>query len=254
MADLRCAVIDDEPPARRRLRDLLARETGVAVVAEAGNGTDAVRMIDATSPDVVFLDVQMPGGDGFEVLAALRTPPPAVVFVTAFDAYALRAFEVHALDYLLKPFDRDRFQAALARARKQVQHHPAGDDPRLLALLQEMAGRDHRLRRVAVRTRGHIKVVSLEEVECIEASGNYLRLHVSGGHYLLRETISGLESRLDPGQFVRIHRSMIVNVTRIRDLAPTSHGDCRVTMLSGREVPLSRSYRTQLKERLGPDL
>jgi two-component system, LytTR family, response regulator len=254
VADLRCAVIDDEPPARRRIRDLLARESGVSVVAEAGNGTEAVRVIDATKPDLVFLDVQMPGGDGFEVLGALESPPPAVIFVTAFDAYALRAFEVHALDYLLKPFDRDRFQAALVRARKQVQQHPSGDDPRMLALLQELAGRDNRLRRVAVRTRGHIKVVSLDDVECIEASGNYLRLHVTGGHYLLRETISGFEARLDPEQFVRIHRSMIVNVARIRDLAPTSHGDCRVTLTSGREVPLSRSYRCQLKERLGPDL
>lgn len=253
MADLRCLVVDDEPPARRRVRELLARSSGATCVGEARSGDEAVRLITELRPDVVFLDVQMPERDGFEVLAALETPPPAVVFVTAFDAYALRAFEVHALDYLLKPFDRERFDAALERARAVVQRHPAADDPRLLALIDDLTARDNRLTRVAVRHAGRIRLVPLDQVEWIEASGNYLRLHVDGGQFLVRETMQRFLERLDPCRFARIHRSVIVNVDRIRELVPLSHGDCTVVLDSGRRVTLSRTYREQLKARLGPE-
>ncbi len=253
MRELRCVIVDDEPPARRRLRDLLAREDDLQLVGEAGNGPDAVTLINAERPDLVFLDVQMPGADGFEVLASLDTPPGAVIFVTAFDAYALRAFEVHALDYLLKPFDRERFGTALERVRQMLARPATTDDPRLVALLQELATRDSHLRRVAVRTAGRIRLVQLDDVECVEAAGNYLRLHVAGGHHLIRETITSFEERLDPERFTRIHRSMIVNVDRIRELVPTPHGDCTVTLASGRRIVASRTYRSRLRGRLGPD-
>ncbi len=253
MPELRTVIVDDEPPARKRIRDLVARQPDVTVVGEASSGDEAVRKLEELAPDLVFLDVQMPERDGFAVLAALDTPPAAVIFVTAYDEYALRAFEVHALDYLLKPFDRDRFVAALDRARAAVRRHPAADDPRLLALLADLTARDNRLTRVAVKHRGRIRLVPLEEVEWIEASGNYLRLHVPGGQYLVRETMQRFAERLDPCRFARIHRSAIVNIERVRELTPLSHGDCSVLLASGREVTLSRTYREQLKARLGPE-
>jgi two-component system LytT family response regulator len=253
MAELRCVVVDDEPPARKRVRELLAAARDVTVVGEARTGTEAVQVISDLQPDVVFLDVQMPELDGFGVLAALETPPPAVVFVTAYDAYALKAFEVHALDYLLKPFDRERFTAALDRARATVSRHPAADDPRLLALLGELTARDHRLTRIAVKTGGRIRLVPVHEIEWIEASGNYLRLHVAGAWYLVRETMQAMEGKLDPALFARIHRSTIVNIEQIAELAPSSHGDCSVTLRSGARVTLSRTYREPLRARLGPE-
>jgi two-component system LytT family response regulator len=253
MAELRCVVVDDEPPARRRVRELLDQTPDALVVGEARSGREAVKIIEELQPDVVFLDVQMPELDGFGVLAALETPPPAVVFVTAYDAYALKAFEVHALDYLLKPFDRERFGAAIDRARITVSRHPSADDPRLLALLNELSARDNRLTRIAVKSAGRIRLVPVTEIEWIEASGNYLRLHLPGGHHLIRETMQGMEGRLDPSQFMRIHRSTIVNIDRIVELAPSSHGDCTVKLHSGARVTLSRTYREPLKARLGPE-
>lgn len=253
MAELRCVVVDDEPPARKRVRELVAAAPDAVVVGEARDGPEAVRMLEELRPDVVFLDVQMPELDGFGVLAALRTPPPAVVFVTAYDAYALRAFEVHALDYLLKPFDRERFTDALERARTTVARHPGADDPRLLDLLTALGARDERLTRIAVKSGGRIRLIPVAEIEWIEASGNYLRLHVAGGRHLVRETMQAMEEHLDPVQFARIHRSTIVNIDQIVELTPSSHGDCSVRLRSGARVTLSRTYRERLKARLGPE-
>ncbi|MEO5799359.1 MAG: LytTR family DNA-binding domain-containing protein [Gemmatimonadales bacterium] len=253
MAELRTLIVDDEPHARARIRELLEREHDVAIVGEAGDGDDAVRQITEHAPDVVFLDVQMPERDGFAVLAALEVPPPVVVFTTAYDDYALRAFEVHALDYLLKPFDRERFAECVERARQVVARLGGAVDHRLSALIEELRTGSRYLTRIAVRSGGKIRIVVAADVDCVEASGNYVRLHSKGSSHLLRETMARVETQLDPAQFARIHRSAIVNLDRIAELEPDLHGDYTVRLHDGRKLPLSRSYRDRLKGRLGPE-
>jgi two-component system LytT family response regulator len=250
---IRALIVDDEPPGRARLRDLLAAEADVEVVGECADGTEAVTAVRDLRPDLLFLDVQMPGLDGFGVLEALgRECPPAVIFVTAHDRYALRAFDVHALDYLLKPFDRQRFQKALGRARTQLAGAggPAARE-RLLALLEEVRPAPKPLERLALKTAGRITFLKADEIDWIEAAGNYVRLHAGGEAHLLRETMSRLEGRLDAARFVRIHRSTIVQLDRIRELQPWFHGDYRVRLRDGTELTLSRGYRPKLQELLG---
>jgi two-component system LytT family response regulator len=253
-------VIDDEPLARSRLRELLARERDIEVVGEAGSGGEAVALIGQLRPDLVFLDVQMPERNGFEVLASLEHAPPAVVFVTAYDAYALRAFDVHALDYLLKPFDRDRFARALGRARAALERRRADGrlDERIAALLSDLVPArppaTPRLERVAVKSNGRVRLVPVAEIDYIEAAGNYLRIYVGTERHVIRETLSAFEAKLDPARFVRIHRSTIVNIDRVRELEPYFHGDYIVRLADGRRLTLSRTYREHLRARLGQDI
>jgi len=239
---LRALVVDDEPIARRRLRTLLKAEPAIEVIGECENGEEAVTSVRKLDPDLVFLDVQMPGLDGFEVIEALGpTACPAVIFVTAYDRYALDAFEVHAVDYLLKPFDRARLHDAVTRAlalapsRKQ----------RLSALVADI-GATRPVRRLVVRTRGRIYFVRADEIDWIEATGHYLTLHTGHESHMVRETMAGLEARLDPEHFLRIHRSTIVNVDRIKELQPTFHGEYLVTLLGGTRLQCSRSYAGRL--------
>jgi two-component system, LytTR family, response regulator len=252
MERVRVLVVDDEPPARSKVRRFLEAETDIEVVGEAGSGTEAVERIRELEPDLVFLDVQMPGLDGFGVLAALDADElPVVVFVTAFDEYALRAFDVHATDYLLKPFDPARFERALGRARAQVaaRRSRGGGDAalrELLAALRPAAERSERLERILVREGERSFFVRVEEIDWIEAAENYLYLHADGRKHLVRGTLSGLEKELDPARFVRIHRSHIVNLDRICDLTPWSHGDLQVTLNDGTQLMLSRRYRERL--------
>ncbi|MDX2262901.1 MAG: LytTR family DNA-binding domain-containing protein [Gemmatimonadales bacterium] len=253
MAELRVLIVDDEPHARARIRELLSRERDVTIVGDAGDGDDAVRQITLHRPSVVFLDVQLPARDGFAVLAALEVPPPVVVFTTAYDSYALRAFDVHALDYLLKPFDRDRLAQSLDRARHAVARLGGTTDSRLTALVEELRAGTRYLTRIAVRIGGKIRIVNSAEIDSVEASGNYVRLHTKGGAHLLRETMQRVEGQLDPAQFARIHRSAIVNLDRIVELEPDFHGDYTVRLTDGRKLPLSRSYRDRFKGRLGPE-
>jgi two-component system LytT family response regulator len=212
-----------------------------------------VAALQENRPDLVFLDVQMPLLDGFGVLeAADLEPMPVVVFVTAHDRYALKAFEVHALDYLLKPFDRDRFRTALERAKAQVRREQG--DPvsqRLAALLQDVKETRRPQERLVVKSGGRIYFVRVEDIDWIEAAGNYVRLHTGKEDHLLRESMSGLEARLDANQFLRIHRSTIVNIERIRELQPAFHGDYAVILRDGTELTLSRGYRDKLQELLG---
>src|SRR5262249_15102954 len=222
------------------------------VGGECADGQEARRAIGKHQPQLVFLDVQMPGLNGFDVLEAIGPDKmPAVVFVTAYDAYALRAFEVHALDYLLKPFDRDRFQKALQRARAEVQR--AGPDPRLASLLEEVKARKP-AERLMLQSSGKVYFVRVEDIDWVEAAGNYARLHVGGETHLLRETMNGLEARLDPQKFLRIHRSTIVNIERVKELHPWFHGDYQVVLRDGTELTLSRSYRPRLQELFGDAL
>src|SRR5947209_12202595 len=255
MTNIRALIVDDEPLARERLRGLLEAEPDIAVVGECTDGEAAVDAIRAEPPDLVFLDVQMPNLDGFGVVEAVGPENmPVTVFVTAYDRYALRAFEVHALDYLLKPFDRARFAVALGRARSQLQQdRAAGAADQLLALLDEVKGggprkgADH----IAVKSSGGVSFLRAEEVDWVEAAGNYAKLHSGGDVHLIRETLNALESRLDAEQFVRIHRSTIVNLDAVKELQPLFHGDYAVMLRDGTELVLSRSYRQKLKGLFG---
>jgi two-component system LytT family response regulator len=251
----RVLIADDEPLARERLRMLLAGETWLQIVAECQNGTEAIAAIDRLHPDLVFLDVQMPGATGFEVIEAVRPDRmPLIVFVTAFDKYALRAFDVHALDYLLKPFDRERFGQSLARARQQLERPGNGDlERRLLALVQDLRAAP-RLERFVIKSGGRVFFVRADEIDWIEAAGNYVKLHVGRDAHLFRETMSTLESRLDPDTFFRIHRSHIVNIERVKELQPWFNGEYVVFLRSGTRLTLSRGYREKLQERIGRSL
>ena len=248
--------MDDEPLARARVRELLGGHADVEVVGECGNGREAIAAIGATRPDLVFLDVQMPEIGGFGVLEALEPAgPPAVVFVTAFDEFAVRAFEVHALDYLLKPFDRPRFLQSLERAREAVRRRREGRlDERLSALLAHLDTSQRYLRRVLVKTGSRTVLVRTSEIDWIESAGNYVRLHVGRERHLLRETMGAMEEKLDPEQFLRIHRSTMVNLERVRELEPYFHGDSVLRLTDGTKLTLSRSYRDRLQARLGRTL
>lgn len=249
-APLRCLIVDDEPLARDRLRGLLRDERDVEIAAECADGRKAVAAILKLEPDLVFLDVQMPGLDGFGVLEAL--PPesiPAVIFVTAYDQYALRAFDAQALDYLLKPFDRERFRRALGRARDHLLKRQDGTlEPRLLALLEHLAERKPFLERLVIKSAGRVYFLRTEEVDWIEAGGNYVRLHTGKDSHLLRETMNHLETRLDPQRFLRIHRSTIVSIERIKELHPWFKGEHVVILRDGTRLTLGRAYRDRLKK------
>ena len=254
MTPVRALIVDDEPLARERLRTLLGARADVEVAGECQDGAEAIAAIPALAPDLVFLDVQMPEVDGFEVVARLGPAQmPAVIFATAYDRHALRAFEVHALDYLLKPFDLDRFDEAVTRAVAQLRAAGPADLPdRLAELLADLRPARPWLERVMVKTRTRTYFVRLDEVDWIEAARNYVRLHVGAKTHLLRESLSHLETRLDPDRFVRIHRSAIVNLDRVKELAPALNGDYDVRLLDGTQLTLSRTYRRRLDRfRLG---
>jgi two-component system LytT family response regulator len=249
---IRALVVDDEPLARERIVTLLAKED-VEVVGECADGAAAIDAILRLSPDLAFLDVQMPGADGFDVIQLVGpSKMPPVIFVTAYDNYALRAFEVHALDYLLKPFDRDRFHAALERARQEIERRQNGAlEKRLLALVRDLRPAAQRLDRLVVKSGGRVFFVKAEEIDWIEAAGNYVRLHLGADSHLFRETMNALEARLDPDRFFRIHRSRIVNMERIQELQPWFNGEYLVLLRNGTKLTLSRGYREKLQERLG---
>ncbi len=253
MKKIRTVLADDEPLARERLGTLLRSEPDVEVVAECADGARTIAAIQQLGPDLVFLDVQMPGSDGFDVIQAVRPDRmPIVVFVTAYDKYALRAFDVHALDYLLKPFDRDRFQKALQRAREQMEGQQTGDlGRRLLALVHDLKPDQQRLDRLVVKAGGRVFFLRTDEIDWIEAAGNYVRLHLGNDSHLFRETMNALEAKLDAQRFFRIHRSRIVNIERIQELQPWFNGEYAVILRDGTRLTLSRGYREKLQERLG---
>jgi two-component system LytT family response regulator len=255
MTPIRTAIVDDEPLARAALRVVLDGDPDVEVVGDC-IGVDAPALIERAQVELVFLDVQMPELDGFGVLDALRPEAlPAVVFVTAYDAYAVRAFEVHAVDYVLKPFDDARVLTALARARQRLARDaagrpdPAAGDP-LLALLNQ-ADRPGAPSRFLVRTRGKIVAVRCDDIDWIEAADYYATLHVGGTSHLIRQTMAELETRLDPRRFVRVHRGAIVNLDRIREIHPLFRGDCTLVLADGTQVKLSRTRRAEFERLFG---
>ena len=247
--------MDDEPLARDNLRLALAGISGTEIVAECADGDAAIAAIRERRPDVVFLDIQMPGRDGFEVIEEIGVPNmPEVVFVTAFDENALQAFEVQALDYLLKPFDDERFEAALQRARERIRQQQGGDlDIRLRALLEEVRGGSGYLQRLVVPTGNRSVFIRTEQIDWIEAERNYIRLHVGGRAYLLRENLSRIEASLDPGRFCRIHRSTIVNIDRIQAVESLFRGEYLVVLHDGTKLTSGRRYRGNLHAIMGKE-
>jgi two-component system LytT family response regulator len=250
---IRVLLVDDEPLARQRLRALLEAEPDMEIAGECADGGQAVEAIRRHRPDLVFLDVRMPELDGFGVLDALAEEPrPAVVFVTAYDRFALKAFEVNALDYLLKPFDRERFRKALERAREQIGRTQGEEvSAQLRDLLKDARDGRKYLDRVVIKSASRVFFLRVGEIDWIEAAGNYLKLHAGGEAHLLRETMNNLEARLDPACFLRIHRSTIVNIERIQELQPWFHGDYLVLLHDGTRLTLSRGYRQKLQDWFG---
>jgi two-component system LytT family response regulator len=261
---MRILVVDDEPLARERITRLLSGRPPVREVIEAPDGPAAIEAIRTRKPDLVFLDVQMPAVDGFGVIRTIGADKmPATVFVTAYDAHALRAFEVNAVDYLLKPYDTDRFWAAFRRATEAVAMRSVlGAGRRLASLLQEMdAGRPaqleevaaaptQHLERIAVRGDGRIFFIRPGDVDWCESAGNYVKLHVGRAIHVIRDTLQNLEGRLDPSAFIRIHRRLIVNLDRIHELQPWFGGDQIVILKDGARLRLSRTFREKVAEKL----
>jgi len=259
---MRAIVVDDEELARRGIRDLLKRAGDIEVVSECGNGEDAIKAISAAAPELVYLDIQMQGKTGFDVIAALpKGKCPHVIFVTAFDRFAVRAFEIHALDYLLKPINEERFNASLARARAALKD--ARDD----GLIQRFWKMASEMRvssgqnllpplpdRIPVKAHGRVVIVNVTDIDWVEADGDYVSVHVGPKTWLLRETIAAAEARLALSGFVRIHRSTLVNIYRVRELLPLSKGEFTVVLLDGTELKLSRNYRFALEHLLGKTL
>lgn len=249
---IRTVIVDDEPLGRERIRALLSSDPEIDVIEECPDGRRAVTVIERSSPDLVFLDVQMPEMDGFAVLDAIAGDRmPVIIFVTAYDRYAVQAFEVHALDYLLKSFDRERFQAALQRAKEEIHRSKTGVlNERLVGLLEDLQTKQKRLTRLVVKSGGRVVFLRVDEIDWVEAADNYVRIHAGRESHLIRETLQSLEGRLNREKFLRIHRSTLVNLDRIRELQPIFHGDYLVKLNDGTELTLSRNYREKLLEPL----
>ena len=253
---IRALVVDDEPLAREMIREMLQDDSEVEIVAECANGHEAVEAVTSSRPDLVFLDIQMPELGGFEVLESLDPQAtPYIIFVTAYDQYAVRAFEVHAFDYLLKPFDHERFDAAWQRVKEQIKVDQNSErDSHILQLLEELKTGPRHLERLVIKNGGRVFFLNVQDVYCIESEGNYVRVYDNQKGYLLRETISSLEEQLDPKLFRRIHRSAIVKIDRIKEMQPWFHGEYRVIMENGKQLTLSRNYRANFQGAVGNNI
>jgi len=242
---IRTLIVDDEPLARAMLRSLLSEDAEMEVVGECGDGFTAIEMIESSAPELVFLDIQMPDLDGFGVLRALEPAAiPNLVFVTAYDQFALQAFDVHAIDYLLKPFDRERFERTLSRAKQQI-HLQNTDKVRetLLRILDEQSARPQPVMRILVKSGGKAFFIHPNEISWIEAQGNYVALHVGAQSFLVRQTINTFEKQLEPARFQRIERSTIVNLDAIREMLPAGRGEYEIVLKDGAALKLSHTYR-----------
>lgn len=247
---MRTIIADDEPLARKKLRILLGAEPGVEVVAECGDGKQTISAVQTHKPDLLFLDIRMPDADGFEVLSRLSPEAmPIVVFTTAYDHYAIRAFEAQALDYLLKPFDGERLHHAAERARAELLK--SSDRSLAYQVLDRLAETRQRKRsgekRLVIKTGGRVVFLDLDEIDCVEAAANYVKINAGKDSYVLREAIGRISEKLDPDRFVRIHRSTIVNIAKIKELQPCNSGEYIAILTNGKELSCSRTYRNQLQ-------
>jgi len=247
---IKTLIVDDEPLARERVKRFLRDEADIEIIGESGDGAEAVAMIKNEKPDLVFLDIEMPEKTGFEVIKSLNAKTvPIVIFVTAYDQYALQAFDVYALDYLLKPFNRERLHRAVARAHAHIENKKRGNlDERLVLLLADLKSEKKYLERLMVKSVGRVFFIKTDEIDWIEAAGNYLKLHVGRESHLIRETMNAVEAKLNPDKFLRIHRSTVVNIDRIKELHPMFSGDYSVILRNGAELTLSRNYRERFLE------
>lgn len=254
MKPIRALIVDDEQLARKRMRSMLDSRSDLQVLAECVNGKEAATAIKQLKPDLVFLDIQMPELDGFELIQSLDPSElPFIVFVTAFSEHAIQAFEINALDYLLKPFDVDRLTKSVERAKQQIhlgQSSDADFDQRMINVIDELKSSAY-VERLALKSDGRVHLVPTDDIVWIEAAGNYVRIHLQSRQFLLRETMKSLEHRIDPTKFIRIHRSTIVNLKYVQSLEPTFHGDYQVMLTDGNSLPLSRKYRAIMRERFG---
>ena len=256
MDPIRVLIADDELPARQRLLDLLHKDASVGTISQAENGGVAVEMIRAQKPDILFLDVQMPELDGLGVIDEIGAKEmPLTVFVTAYDEHAIRAFEANALDYLLKPFSDERFEATMARIKARLTERGMREfGMRVLEMVSREPNRDQFLDRLVVKAAGTTRFIRVADIEWIEAAGVYVTLHAGAKEVLYRAALNDLARRLDPMRFVRVHRSAIVNIESVSHLQPISHGEFEVVMKSGSRARISRTYRAALEKRLGQSL
>lgn len=246
---IKALIVDDEPLARDRIRELLKDHPEIEVIAEAKNGQEAIDAVVNHNPDLVFLDVQMPDLDGFDVLQNLNVERlPLIIFVTAYDQHALRAFDVHAVDYLTKPFDRQRFAEAIAQAKVVMNGAKEPDTARILSMLQELRAGSRYLERFAIKNGETVFFVRAADVDAIEAEGNYVRLNLAGSSHLLRDTLNNVESQVNPRMFVRIHRRTIVNIDRVKEVQTWARGEYRVVLFTGAYYTLSRGYRQHFEK------
>jgi two-component system LytT family response regulator len=243
--NIRTVIVDDEPLARKRIKRLLADEPDISVIGECGSGPETIKVIQEASPDLLFLDIQMPGMGGFEVLQSIpEGGMPIIIFVTAYDQHALKAFEVHALDYLLKPFKQDRFKQAVERARDYLRKNGRPDlNPGLAALIAKLRAEQNYLTRFMVKSSNRVVLVRAGEVDWIESAANYALLHVGDKTHIVRETMQALEVKLSPKTFQRISRSVIVNLERVKELQPMSKGQYVIMLANGRQLTMSRGIR-----------
>jgi len=253
---IRTLIIDDVQLARERLKRCLADHPDVEIVGECDNGDKAVKAIRALSPDLIFLDVQMPALDGFGVLEALKTERmPAVIFVTAYNEYAIQAFEVNALDYLLKPVDGERLSKAVQRAKALLAQPGQGQgddlDSRFRAMLEDIKSGSKFLKRLTIKLTGRTILLPTDEIDWIETYGNYLKVHAGRESHLIRGTMQSLGTKLDPEKFVRVHRSVIVNIEKVKEIYPRSNGDQDLVLQNGQQLMLSRNYRDRFFAVLG---
>ena len=255
MTPIKTVIVDDEPLARRTLCDLLKQHDDLQVIAECSDGDQAIQAIIDYKPDLLFLDVNLPGKNGFDVLQ--ETPfeiMPVVVFVTAYEQYAVKAFEVHAIDYLLKPVDEERFNYTLERIRKEIERARSGSNlsRRIMSLLEDTDKTPKHMERIKVKSSGTYIFLRVEEIDWIESEANYLRLHVGKNSYLVRGTMNSIEQKLDPNKFVRIHRSAIVNLDSIKEVHPwVQQGEYSLSLLDGRKLTISRNYRERFLKLIG---
>lgn len=246
---IKALIVDDEPLARDRIREMLKEHPDVEVIGEARNGREAIDSVVNHNPDLVFLDVQMPDLDGFNVLQKLNVEHlPAIIFVTAYDQHALRAFDVHAVDYLTKPFDRKRFAEAIDHAKVFMKGAKEPDTARIISMLQEIRTGATYLERFAIKNGEKVFFVRAEDVDAIEAQGNYVRLSLGNSSHLLRDTLNNIESQISPRMFVRIHRRTIVNIDRVKEVQTWARGEYRVVLVTGAHYTLSRGYRQHFEK------
>ena len=255
-APIRALIADDESLARKFIRQMLKDDHDIEIVGECGNGREAVAMIKKQNPDLVFLDVQMPEMDGFAVLESIGTERlPEIIFATAYEQYAIRAFELHALDYLLKPFDQARFKDAIKHAKERFRTERRNEGRRQIsALLESIKNKQQYLDRLMIKAAGRITFLSIDEIIWIEADDKYVHLHTGKITPMVRQTLSAMETQLDPKKFRRVHRSAIVNVGRIKELQPLFSGEHSILLEDGTKLTLSRNYKDKLFEFLGKPL